>query len=109
MPKRGVVLLWTAGLTLVLPAVCSAQVYAGATVGLGGAREPIGSYAAGYRGTLRLYGGYELNSHLAGEVMTLDLGTPRNRPETTIGAFGVAAVGMLPVHRWRFSRRLGVL
>jgi len=109
MPKRGVVLLWIAGLTLVLPAVCSAQVYAGATVGLGGAREPIGSYAAGYRGTLRLYGGYELNSHLAGEVMTLDLGTPRNRPETTIGAFGVAAVGMLPVHRWRFSGRLGVL
>jgi hypothetical protein len=41
--------------------------------------------------------------------MTLDLGTPRNRPETTIGAFGVAAVGMLPVHRWRFSGRLGVL
>ena len=34
MPKRGVVLLWIAGLTLVLPAVCSAQVYAGATVGL---------------------------------------------------------------------------
>ena len=46
MPKRGVVLLWIAGLTLVLPAVCSAQVYAGATVGLGGARTPIGSYAA---------------------------------------------------------------
>jgi hypothetical protein len=109
MPKRGAVLLGIAGLTLVLPALCSAQVYAGAAVGVGGAREPIGSYAGGYRGTLRLYGGYEFNRHVAAEVMTLDLGTPRNRPETTIGAFGVAAVGMLPVQRWRFSGRLGVL
>jgi len=41
--------------------------------------------------------------------LTLDLGTPRNRPETTIGAFGVAAVGTLPVQRWRFSGRLGLL
>ena len=107
------VVLWIAGLTLVLPAVCSAQVYAGVTIGAGGAQVPIGSYASGYRGALRLHGGYEFNRQIAAEVMTLDLGTPRKKLEasatSTIGAFGVAAVGTLPVQRWRLSGRLGVL
>src|SRR5262245_39256315 len=89
------------GLTLLLPAVSSAQIYAGATVGAGGAHVPFGSSVGGFRGELRLFGGYEFTSNIAAEVMTLDLGTPKNNP-STIGAFGVAAVGTLPVQRWRF-------
>jgi hypothetical protein len=99
MSMRGVVVLWVAGLTLCLPAVCRAQVYAGATFGAGGANVPIGNGASGYRGALRLYGGYQFNRLLGAEAMTLDLGTPGTRPEcleSTIGAFGVAAVGTLP-------------
>jgi hypothetical protein len=108
---RGVV-LFIAWLTL-FPVVCSAQVYAGATVGAGGASVPFGSTFGGFRGALRLFGGYEFGRHLAAEVMTLDLGTPTNPggagAESTIGAIGVAVVGTLPVQRWRFSARVGAL
>ena len=73
--------------------------------------EPIGSYAGGYRGTLRLYGRLRAQSTPGGggdDARPRHAG--RNRPETTIGAFGVAAVGTLPVQqRWRFSGRLGLL
>jgi len=109
---RGVVSL-IAGLTLLFPAVSLAQVYAGATVGAGGANVPFASTVGGFRGELRLFGGYELNRYLAAEVMTLDLGTPTNvygaGAQSTIGAFGVAIVGTVPVQRWRFSARLGAL
>jgi hypothetical protein len=102
-----------AGLMLCLPALCAGQIYAGATVGAGGAQVPVGSITGGFRGALRLYGGYEFGPHVAAEVMTLDLGTPTNaggaNAVSTIGAFGVAAVGTIPVQRWRFSGRLGVL
>jgi hypothetical protein len=107
---RGVVSL-IAGLTLLFPAVSLAQVYAGATVGAGGANVPFASTVGGFRGELRLFGGYELSRYLAAEVMTLDLGTPTNAygagAQSTIGAFGVAVVGTVPVQRWRFSARLG--
>ena len=98
-------------LSVGLPAVCSAQVYAGVAVGTGGAKLPIGSYGSGFRGMARLFGGYAFTPHIAAEAMTFDLGTPGNRPgdESTIGAFAVAAVGTLPVQRWRFSGRLGVM
>jgi hypothetical protein len=109
---RGVVSL-IAGLTLLFPAVSLAQVYAGATVGAGGANVPFASTVGGFRGELRLFGGYELSRYLAAEVMTLDLGTPTNAygagAQSTIGAFGVAVVGTVPVQRWRFSARLGAL
>jgi hypothetical protein len=109
---RGVVSL-IAGLTLLFPAVSLAQVYAGATVGAGGANVPFASTVGGFRGELRLFGGYELSRYLAAEVMTLDLGTPTNAygagAQSTIGAFGVAIVGTVPVQRWRFSARLGAL
>jgi hypothetical protein len=99
------------GVTLGFPAVCSAQIYVGAAVGAGGANVPFGSYGGGLRGMLRLFGGYALTRHIAAEAMTFDLGTPGNRPadESTIGAFAVAALGTLPVQRWRFSGRLGVM
>ena len=113
MLMRRLVVLGISGLALLLPAVCSGQIYGGASIGAGGANASVGSYASGYRGALRLYGGYEFNRHLAAEVMTLDLGTPGNKAQTgnhnTIGAFGVAAVGTFPVQRWRFSGRLGAL
>jgi len=109
---RGVVSL-IAWLTLFLPVVCHAQVYAGATVGAGGANVPFGSTIGGFRGALRLFGGYEFGRHLAAEVMTLDLGKPTTLggvgAESTIGAFGIAVVGTLPVERWRFSARVGAL
>jgi Outer membrane protein beta-barrel domain len=109
---RGVVSL-IAAVMLLVPAVCSAQLYAGATVGAGGANVPFGSLVSGFRGELRLFGGYEVSRYLAAEVMTLDLGTPTNLhgmgAQSTIGAFGVAIVGTLPVQRWRFSARLGAL
>ena len=107
--RTAVVLLAIAGLTVLLPAESHAQVYAGATFGAGGAQMPFNSDRSGFRGALRLYGGYEFNRHLAAEVMTLDLGTPRNRPTSTIGAFGVAVVGTLPVRRFRFTGRLGAM
>ncbi len=97
---------------LLLPAVACAQVYAGAAVGAGGAKVPAGSYAAGVRGMLRLYAGYEFTPKIAIEAMTFDLGSPRDKPDgskSTIGAFGVAAVGTLPVDRWRFTGRVGVM
>jgi hypothetical protein len=107
---RQIVLTWTVALTLALPAVCSAQIYAGAAVGAGGASLPPGSYGSGFRGMARLFGGYAFTPNVAAEAMTFDLGTPkRSGDETTIGAFAVAAVGTLPVQRWRFVGRLGVM
>jgi hypothetical protein len=96
---------------LALPAVARAQWYAGLAVGAGGARVAAGSYAAGVRGMLRLYAGYEFTPNLGVEAMTFDLGSP-DKPsgsESTIGAFGVAAVGTMPVQRWRFTGRAGVM
>jgi outer membrane protein with beta-barrel domain len=98
--------------SLALPAPARAQVYAGAAVGAGGAKVPAGSYAAGVRGMLRLFAGYELSPSVAVEAMTFDLGSPSGKPDgskSTIGAFGVAAVGTLPVDRWRFTGRVGVM
>ena len=108
---RRMVMTWIVGLTLALPAICSAQIYAGASVGAGGANLSIGSYGSGFRGMARFFGGYAFTPHVAAEAMTFDLGTPSNRPgdDSTIGAFAVAAVGTLPVQRWRFSGRLGVM
>lgn len=97
---------------LALPAASWAQVYVGAAVGAGGAKVPAGSYAAGVRGMLRLYAGYEFTRNVAIEAMTFDLGSPGDKPagsQSTIGAFGVAAVGTLPVDRWRFTGRVGVM
>lgn len=97
--------------SLALPAVACAQWYAGLAVGAGGAEVAAGSYAAGVRGMLRLYGGYEFTPNVGVEAMTFDLGSP-DKPsgsESTIGAFGVAAVGTLPVERWRFTGRVGVM
>src|SRR6187402_2926725 len=59
MLMRRLVVLGIPGLTLLLPAVCSGQIYGGASIGAGGANASVGSYASGYRGALRLYGGYE--------------------------------------------------
>jgi len=94
---------------LAAPAVACGQVYAGAAVGAGGAKVPAGSYAAGIRGMLRLYAGYEFTPNVAIEAMTFDLGSPNGKPVSTIGAFGIAAVGTLPVERWRFTGRVGVM
>jgi outer membrane protein with beta-barrel domain len=107
-------LAWTSILaaSLALPSVAFAQVYAGAALGAGGAKVPAGSTAAGIRGMLRLYAGYEFTPRVAIEAMTFDLGSPRDKPDgskSTIGAFGVAAVGTWPVDRWRFTGRLGVM
>jgi len=68
---RGVVSFIT-WLTLFFPVVCNAQVYAGATVGAGRASVPFGSTFGGFRGALRLFGGYEFGRHLGAEVMTLE-------------------------------------
>jgi hypothetical protein len=108
---RRLVLTWLLGMTLGVPAVCSGQIYAGAAVGVGGASLPIGSYGTGFRGMLRLFGGYAFTPQIAAEAMTFDLGTPGDRPgdESTIGAFAVAAVGTWPVRRWRFTGRLGAM
>jgi len=98
--------------SLALPAAARAQVYAGAAVGAGGAKVPAGSFAAGVRGMLRLYAGYELTPQVAVEAMTFDLGSPGDKPsgsKSTIGAFGVAAVGTLRAERWRFTGRAGVM
>src|SRR5262245_181097 len=112
MSKRGFVSS-IAALTLLFPALCSAQAYVGATFGVGGAVVPFGSDLGGFRGALRLFGGYEFGRYIAAEVMTLDLGTPDNpygaSATSTIGAFGVAVVGTLPVQRWRFTARVGAL
>jgi hypothetical protein len=108
---RKLVLTSVLAIPLALPAVARAQWYAGLAVGAGGARVPAGSYAAGVRGMLRLYAGYEFTPKLGVEAMTFDLGSP-DKPsgsESTIGAFGVAAVGTLPVQRWRFTGRAGVM
>ena len=75
---RRIVTTGIVGLTLGLPAICGAQIYAGAAVGAGGASVPIGSYASGFRGIARLFGGYAFTPHVAAEAMTLDLGTPSN-------------------------------
>jgi hypothetical protein len=71
-----------------------------------------GSYAAGVRGMLRLYGGYEFTSRVAVEAMTFDLGSPRGKDagsKSTIGAFGVAAVGTWSLERWRCTGRVGLM
>jgi hypothetical protein len=97
---------------LALPGLACAQWYAGLAAGAGGAKVAAGSYAAGVRGMLRLYGGYEFTPHVAVEAMTFDLGSPRGKDagsKSTIGAFGVAAVGTWRVERWRFTGRLGVM
>jgi len=97
---------------LALPTVACAQWYAGLAAGAGGTKVAAGSYAAGVRGMLRLYGGYEFTPHVAVEAMTFDLGSPRGKDagsKSTIGAFGVAAVGTWSVERWRFTGRLGVM
>jgi hypothetical protein len=108
---RRLVMTWFVGLTLGVPAVCGAQAYGGATVGVGGAHVPFGSYGGGFRGLLRLFGGYGFTRNIAAEAMTFDLGIPGNRPgnDSTIGAFAVAGVGTLPVRRWRFTGHLGVM
>jgi len=108
---RRIPVSWFVGLILCAPAVCSAQVYGGATVGVGGAHVPLGSQGGGFRGLLRLFGGYRFTKHVAAEAMTFDLGKPGDRPadDTTIGAFAVAGVGTLPVRRWRFTGHLGVM
>lgn len=98
--------------SLALPAVVRAQWYAGLAAGAGGAKVPAGSYAAGVRGMLRLYAGYEFTPNVAVEAMTFDLGSPSGKAsgsQSTIGAFGVAAVGTWLVDRWRFTGRLGVM
>jgi len=59
---RKLVLASILAVSLALPAVACAQVYAGLAVGAGGAKVPAGSYAAGIRGMLRLYAGYEFTS-----------------------------------------------
>lgn len=108
---RKLVLTSVLAVFFLLPAVACAQWYAGLAVGAGGAKVAPGSYAAGVRGMLRLYGGYELTPNAGVEAMTFDLGSP-DKPagsESTIGAFGVAAVGTLPVQRWRFTGRVGVM
>jgi hypothetical protein len=100
-----------ASILLTLPVVACAQWYAGLAVGAGGAKVAAGSYAAGVRGMLRLYGGYEFTPSVGVEAMTFDLGSP-DKPsgsESTIGAFGVAAVGTWTVQRWRFTGRAGVM
>jgi hypothetical protein len=97
---------------LVLPSVAFAQVYAGFAAGAGGAKVPAGSYAAGVRSMLRIYAGYEFTPNVAVEAMTFDLGSQSGKADgskSTIGAFGVAAVGTLPVKPWRFTGRLGVM
>jgi len=97
---------------LALPSVAFAQVYAGFAFGAGGADVPPGSYAAGLRGMLRLYAGYEFTPKVAVEAVTFDLGEPKDKPagsRSTIGAFGFAAVGTLPVDRWRFTGRVGMM
>lgn len=99
------------GAVLALPSAAFAQVYAGFAVGAGGAKVPAGSYAAGVRGMLRLYAGWEFTPRVAVEAMTFDLGSP-DKPagsKSTIGAFGVAAVGTWPVDRWRLTGRVGVM
>jgi hypothetical protein len=111
MTKRAVAIA-SVLLTLGRPAVCSAQIYAGAVVGVGAAKVPVGSsYGGGLRGLLRLFGGYAFTRHLAAEAMTFDLGKPGNRPrdDSTIGAFAVAARGTLPVKRLAFNGRVGVM
>jgi Outer membrane protein beta-barrel domain len=111
-PLRTLVFASILAASLALPAVARAQVYAGLAVGAGSAKVPAGSYAAGVRGMLRLYAGYEFTPHVAIEAMTFDLGSPGDKAagsQSTIGAFGVAAVGTLPVERWRFTGRVGVM
>jgi Outer membrane protein beta-barrel domain len=97
---------------LAVPGVTFAQWYAGLAAGAGGARVPAGSTAAGVRGMLRLYAGYEFTPSFAVETMTFDLGSPSGKDpgsKSTIGAFGVAAVGTWSAERWRFTGRAGVM
>ncbi len=112
MSKRRLLVL-AALLTVAFPSLGRAQAYVGLGAGVGGATTPINSYAAGFRGALRLYGGYQFTRFVGAEAMTFDLGTPNNiattNHENTIGAFGVAAVGRWPVRRWDFSGRVGMM
>jgi len=112
MSRHLMIAVSIAGLTFCHPTPGDAQVYAGAAFGVGGANVPFASDVGGFRGTLRLYGGYGFNRFVAAEALTLDLGTTRSQPRatsSTIGAFGVAGVGTLPVQRWQFTGRAGVL
>jgi hypothetical protein len=98
---------------LAMPSICRAQAYVGIGVGAGGASVSAGTYAAGFRGALRLFGGYYLTPHLAAEAMTIDLGTPGDKStvehENTMGGIAVAVVGRWPVRRWDFTGRVGVV
>jgi hypothetical protein len=89
-----------------------AQGYVGGALGVGGADVEIGSFASGYRGGVRLYGGYAFNPHFAVEGMLLSLDEPDDKPagaSSTISGVGAAAVGMLQAGNWRFSGRLGLM
>lgn len=116
MFKRSKLLRYVTGLLLFAApgAAVQAQTYVGAAFGAGGADVPFGSYASGFRGALRLSLGYEFNPAFAVEAITLDLGTPKDKPAgsnlgSTIGGIGVAAVGTLHADRWRFAGSVGVI
>ena len=98
-------------LTAITHTAC-AQGYLGGAFGVGGADVDAGSFASGYRGGTRLFGGYAFNPHFAVEGMLLNLGEPDNRPansSSTISGVGVAAVGTVHAGDWRFSGRLGLM
>jgi hypothetical protein len=89
------------------------QWFAGGAAGAGGADVPVGNFASGLRGALRLFAGYELHPNAAVEVMTLDLGTPDDKPAgsrgSRIGAIGLGAVGALRLDRWRLNARAALM
>jgi outer membrane protein with beta-barrel domain len=88
------------------------QGYVGGAFGVGGAEVEIGSFASGYRGGTRLFGGYAFNRHFAVEGMFLNLDEPDEKPanaSSTISGIGVAAVGTVQAGHWRFSGRLGLM
>jgi hypothetical protein len=102
-------------LVLALTAITNsafAQGYLGGAFGVGGADVEIGSFASGYRGGTRLFGGYAFNPHFAVEGMLLSLDEPDDKPAnagSTISGVGVAAVGTVQASDWRFSGRLGLI
>jgi hypothetical protein len=51
-----------------------AQGYIGGAFGVGGADVDIGSFASGFRGGARLFGGYAFDPHFALEAIVLSLG-----------------------------------
>ena len=102
-------------LALVLAAITQtafAQGYVGGAFGAGGADVAIGSFASGFRGATRLFGGYAFNPRLAVEGMVLNLGEPDDKPtnsSSTISGVGVAAVGTAQTGDWRFNGRIGLM